>query len=398
MISTVEQIHKGKRYRLKDQDKARIYKDVCTTPRCSRKAIIRKLHIRPTTVSKIVRELIEDGLVEETSERFQESPGRAQVVLRPNKNRLTAVSITIQAREIRAFRINLSEEVLESYTENLSPEVNNEGFMESCLRAFRAVTRKLTGNSENLGVALSLVGTVDSTHKTWVSTARWRNIHNLDFTALENTLGQPVLINRMQDAELLYFIQKNPPYRERNVLLVHWGFGIGASYVSRGRLLDSTVGRTCEIGHLRVSPSSTKQCQCGAYGCLETEAALWALQGKTPLIPEGILDEEELSRHVRETDLLQDPSLKNAVQHFCVALYNFLQVFYPDTVLFIGPVTENREIFQFITRYMQTELPPYAKDRIEFLTLPGGFRGCMRSSVYPFFQNRLESLLKVRSF
>jgi len=397
MISTVEQIHKGKRYRLKDKDKARVYQEICTTSRCSRKTIIQKLRIRPTTVSKIVRELIEDGLVEETSERFQEAPGRAQVVLRANPNRLTAVSITVQARQIRAARLNVTEEVQERYAEPLPPEVSNEGFLEGCLRAYRAVTREVLAGSEILGVALSLVGTVDSAHKRWISTARWRNIRNLEVGALEDSLGIPFLLNRMQDAELLYFIQKNPSYREKNVLLVHWGFGIGASYASRGSLLDSAVGRTCEIGHLRVS-SSTKQCQCGAFGCLETEAALWALQGKTPLVPQGILDEEELSQHFRETDLSKDPVIENALEHFCVALYNIIQVFYPDTVLFIGPVTENGGIFQTIARYMQRELPPYAKNRIEFIVLQGGFKGCIRSSVYPFFQRRLETLLKVRSF
>ncbi|GAB4367655.1 MAG: ROK family protein [Spirochaetales bacterium] len=406
MISTLEQIHQGKRYRLKDQDKALIYQEICTTPRCSRKTIIRKLHIRPTTVSKIVRELIEDGLVQETSERFQEAPGRAQVVLRPNPDRLTAVSITVQARQIRAVRLNITEDVQEQYAESLPAEVFNEGFLEACIRAYQAVTREVLSASEILGIALSLVGTVDSFHNKWISTARWRNIRDLNFESLEHRLQVPVMINRMQDAELLYFIQKNPSYREKNILFVHWGFGIGASYASRGRLLESTLGRTCEIGHLRISSSSTRQCQCGAYGCLETEAALWALQGKTPLVPEGILDEEELRHCFREafrktdleTALSRDHVMGNALNQFCMALYNLIQVFYPDAVLFLGPVTENPYVFQQIVQYMKRELPSYAKDRVEFLVLPGGFRGCIRSSVYPFFQKRLETLLKVRSF
>ena len=404
MISTLEQIHQGKRYRLKDQDKAQIYQEICTTPRCSRKAMIRKLQIRPTTVSKIVRELIEDGLVEETPERLQESRGRAQVVLRANPDRLTAISLTVQARQLRAVRLTITEEVRERYTESLSPDVSNEGFLEACLRVYRGVTREVIPGSEILGVAVSLVGTVDGARKRWVSTARWRNIQNLDFGLLEQSLGQPVLINRMQDAELLYFIQKNPAYREKNVLLVHWGFGIGASYASRGKLLESTVGRTCEIGHMRVSSSLARQCQCGAYGCLETEAALWALQGNTPLgenhslFTQGILDEEELGRQFREIDVSVNPLIENALKHFCMALYNVHQVLYPDTVLFLGPVTENPWVFQEITQFMRRELPSYAKDRVEYLALSGGFQGCIRSSVYPFFQRRLESLLKVRSF
>ena len=342
--------------------------------------------------------------MEETPERFQEAPGRAQVVLRANPDRLTAVSLTVQARQLRAVRLTITEEVREWYMEPLPPDVSNQGFLEACLRAYREVTREVMVGSEVLGVAVSLVGTVDGAYKRWVSTARWRNIQNLDFGILEQSLGQPVLINRMQDAELLYFLQKNPAYREKNVLFVHWGFGIGASYASRGKLLESTVGRTCEIGHLRVSSFSGRQCQCGAYGCLETEAALWALQGNKPLgenlplFPQGILDEEELGRQFREIDVSVNPVMEKAVKYFCMALYNVHQIFYPDTVLFLGPVTENPWIFQQIKRYMERELPSYARDRVEYLVLPGGFRGCIRSSVYPFFQRRLESFLRVRSF
>lgn len=398
MISNIAEIHEGTRYRIKDREKAGVYQEISNSPGSSRKCITARLKLRPTTVSKIVGELISDGLVEESEERLPGSSGRPQISLRPVMNRLSTVTIYVQAREIRAARINLAEDVLEEYAAALPADVTNDDFLGMCKVAFGAVTRELPSGSEVLGVAVSLVGTVNSAKKTWVSTARWRNIRDLDFLMLERQLGLPVILNRMQDAELRYFIQKNPACWKRNVLFVHWGFGIGASYAHAGSVIGSSIGRFCEIGHTRISPTAGKRCQCGAAGCLETEAALWAIQGRSRTIPEDISDERSIARVIRDADLLSDPVISGALDHFMTAVLNFHQVFYPDVIVFNGPFTENTDLFRRLELYLRSELPAYARDKVELVVIPGGFGGCVRGSVYPFFKGRLGDLLRTHSF
>jgi transcriptional regulator of PTS gene len=398
MISNIAEIHAGTRRRIKDEEKAVIYQEIFTSPGCSRKAITAKLKIRPSTVSKIVNELISDRLIIETEERIPDLPGRPQVILRPNADRLSAVTIYVQAREIRAARININEDILEEYAKALPPDVANETFLRMCGTAFRSVTRKVGLGEEILGTAVSLVGTVDSANKTWVSTARWRGLRNVKFHVLEKKLKIPVILNRMQDAELRYFIQKNPCYWKKNLLFIHWGFGIGASYAHAGVIAGSALGRFCEIGQTRISLTSKKQCQCGSFGCLETAAALWAIQGKSRTIPTEVTDERKLAEFVKDADFSKDPVVDHAVRYMEMAVLNLHQIFYPDAVVFIGPLAENTRLFRRIEDFIRGELPEYARGKVEFVLVPGGYRGAVRGSVYPFFEDRLGELLRTYSF
>jgi transcriptional regulator of PTS gene len=398
MISNIAEIHEGTRRRIKDEEKAVIYGEIHKSPGSSRKSITAKLKFRPSTVSKIVGELITDRLVLETEERIPDLPGRPQVLLRPNPDRLSAVTLYVQAREIRAARININEDILEEYARALPADVTNAAFLHMCSTAFGSVTRKVSPGEEVLGAAVSLVGTVNSSTKTLVSTARWRGLRNVEFSALENKLGVPVILNRMQDAELRYFIQKNPCYWKKNLLFIHWGFGIGAAYAHTGVIAGSALGRFCEIGHTRISLDSNLQCQCGSYGCLETVAALWAIQGQSRTIPADVADERRLADFVKDADFSEDPVVDLAVRHMGLAVLNLHQIFYPDAVVMIGPLAENPRLFRRIEDYIRSELPEYARRKVEFVMVPGGYRGAVRGSVYPFFEARLGELLRTYSF
>lgn len=54
------------------------------------------------------------------------------------------------------------------------------------------------------------------------------------------------------------------------------GTGIGAGLLSRGRIHRGANGAAGDIGHVRVSDSTTP-CRCGKVGCLEAEAGGWAI-------------------------------------------------------------------------------------------------------------------------
>ena len=396
MLSDIAAVFQNTPSRVKDREKSLVYQEISNFDPCSRKAVALKTGIRRMTVSRVVQELVSDGLVVESEERGGEKRGRPEVLLRPALNRLTAISLYLQSRELHAALVNIGEEILKEDFVTLDADVTNEAFLSSCAALLRELTKAVPRESELLGYALSLVGTVNSEKKTWVSASRWRTIRDLDFSPLERRLGLPLVLNRMQDAELEYLIQKTSRYREKNVLFLHWGFGIGASYASRGKVLMSRLGRFGEIGHTRVSLDSTRQCQCGARGCLETEAALWAL--REALQKEAgitFTDERELGKKFRDLDLLSYPVVARALRHVCFALLNLHQILYPDVLICNGPFTENEQLFRSLSEFIRGELPPYARESVEMTAVRGGFHGCIRGSLYEFFKRRFRELLRV---
>jgi transcriptional regulator of PTS gene len=396
MLSNIGAVYQTSHCRVKDREKSLVYQEISNFYPCSRKAVAAKTGIRPTTVSRVVQEMLNDGLVFESEERAGEKRGRPEVLLRPNLDRLTGISLYLQSRELHAALVNIGEEILEEKFVTLDAEVTNEEFLSHCVDLIQEIEKVVPQGAELLGVALSLVGTVNSEKKTWVSASRWRKIQNLDFALLEKQLQLPVVLNRMQDAELEYLVQKNPPYRSKNVLFVHWGFGIGASFAHKGKVLGSSIGRFGEIGHTRISLDSKKQCQCGARGCLETEAALWAIRDELQAsFGTGFGDERELGKVFKKLDLISHPTVRKALEYVKFSLLNLHQIWYPDVVIFYGPFTENPPLFHDLSAFIKRELPPYAGSSLEMIAIEGGFHGCIRGSLYAFFKKRFRELLRV---
>jgi len=396
MLSNIATVYQASHSRVKDREKSLVYQEISNFAPCSRKTVAEKTGIRQMTVSRVVHELLCDGLVEEREERTGEKRGRPEILLAPNLDRLTAISLYLQSRELHAVLMNIGERILNESFTTLDVDVTNEDFLENCEALVRGLAATIPKGSELLGVAISLVGTVSSEKKIWISASRWRNIRSLDFSLLEKRLALPLIINRMQDSELEYLVQKTPRYRGRNVLFLHWGFGIGASYAYKGKVLGSGVGRFGEIGHTRVAPDSEKSCQCGAKGCLETEAALWALRDDLRKFAGVVFtDERELGRIFRNEDILSCPAVERALEYVSFALLNLHQIFYPDVIVCYGPFTENAELFRRLERAIKDGLPSYAKDLVEMKAVHGGFQGCIRGSLYEFFKRRFRELLRV---
>lgn len=398
MLSDISNVYQNIHCRIKDKEKALVYQEISNFAPCSRKTVALKTGIRQMTVSRVVSEMLNDRLIFETEESSGDRRGRPEIQLRPNLNRLTAISLYLQARELHAALVNIGEEILKEDFVILDTDILNEDFIAAGVTLINRIVQSVPENSELLGVAFSLVGTVNSEKKTWISASRWHQIQNLELSALEKTLSLPILVNRMQDAELEYLVQKTPRYQQKNVLFLHWGFGISASYSYKGEVLNSSIGRFGEIGHTRVSGNSTKLCQCGARGCLETEAALWSLQDNLRRrIGIASTDERELGITFKNRDLLSEKIIANALKHVSFALTNLLQIFFPDAIIFYGPFTENEALFSTLSAGIRKELPAYIKDSVEIIAVNGGFHGCIRGSLYPFFKKRFRELFRVNT-
>lgn len=394
MLSTIAQIHRGGRYLIKDREKARIYQEIALHPLSSRKSIAERNAIRPMTVSSAVQELIDEELVKESGFSEREGRGRPEVLLEINENRFVALSMYVSARQLHTSVVNLREESIATHVEKIDSAATNDDFIAACERSFIAVTKQLPQESKVLGIGIALIGTVAATAGIWISVSRWRNISNLNFSLLAKRVGVPVTLNRVQDSELIHFIYKHPAYATKNVTLIHWGYGIGASYARKGEIVGSTLGRFCEIGHTRVDLQDNKLCQCGSQGCLETISALWALSDvPAEAFQSHLTDELRVGELLQDVAIEEHPALLEAVKYMSLAVLNLYQLFYPDTILMLGPFIENEQIFTALKEFFFSHIPEYAQEQVELRALKGGIRGSQPGNVYPFFKKQLKKSL-----
>lgn len=397
MLFSIDTIHEGSRYRNKDKEKARVFQSLCVSDTNTRKMISDNLGIRPITVSKVIQELIEDRLVFEGDIKERNSKGRPEIRLVPNFQRFSAISIYVVSREIKGALVNLNGDILEIQSVLIPKEADNRRVTDEIRRILNSLIRRLPDKSQLIGIGTSLPGTVNAGQGKWISSARWPNLSNLLFNELSSEFKVPFSLHRSLDPELEFLLFTNEKYRHGGTLLFHWGYGIGSAFASDGKVLKSSLGRFGEVGHWQVNMDSIKRCNCGSFGCLETEAALWAILPEIrEMYSHAPEDEPEFTDFIRNIDIGNLEVVKTSLGYVTMSLANLFKIFYPDRILLLGPFTEDRLICEELKNGFMKRIPDYARHLVE-LDVVSGFHGAVSGSIYHLFREALRPLLKTRT-
>lgn len=392
----IDSIHENTHFRIKDQEKARIFHTLYTTGSGTRKALADTLKLRPITVSKVVRELIDDKLINEELTENKTGKGRPEINLNCNHVRLSAITIGVVSREITGSLVNLGGERIASYPVHMPEYSGNEALLLTINKIITSLQNQNPESSELVGISLSLPGTVNTKHGEWVSSSRWPNLKHLLLDSLIVARGLPVFLYRFLDPELEFLLSRNSTYRKGNGLLFHWGYGIGSAASTGGRVLTSSPGRFGEIGHWTIIPGSEKLCRCGAYGCLETEAALWAMLPEIKKIyPDTPEDESEFSVFIRENKIGKPGVFENALNYTSVSLANLCKIFYPDKIFLKGPFFYDETLLESFKDKFFQYLPEYKQSKGLFEVV-SGTEGTLYGSVFHLFRDALRPLMKTR--
>ncbi len=397
MLFSIDTIHEGNNYRIKDKEKALVFQKLCVSNNNTRKMIADNLKLRPITVSKIIKELIEDRLIFEGDSKERNSKGRPEIRLVPDYWRFSTISIYVLSREIMGAIVNLNGEILESQSVLIPKEADNTLIAEEIHRILNLLIGKIPEKSELVGIGASLPGTVNAYQGKWISSARWPNLSNICFTDLVSEFKVPVSLYRSLDPELEFQLFKNDKYKQGGTILFHWGYGIGSALALDGKILKSNLGRFGEVGHWQVEPNSNKKCNCGSTGCLETEAALWAILPQIrEVYPDAPEDEPEFIDFIRKIDIGKMEVIKHALEYVTMSLANLYKVFYPDRILLLGPFVEDSSIFNELKSGFLAQIPEYARPSVE-LDVISGFQGAVSGSIYHLFRDALRPFLRTRT-
>lgn len=339
--------------------------------------------MRPTSVSHLVQELLDASLIYEKDRISHNRAGRPEITLYPVKNRFLVISCHIVAHTLKAALLNPFEEVLSIWERSLSPETSPAVFLKTLTEVVELAKQSVPKGSTLLGTTIHLPGFMDTAKEVWIFAARWPKIRNLSFENIRSAVGMPCCIYRMLDASLDYLLQSESEAQGKEILLVHWGYGIGAAFAYRGQVLTSNIGGVCEIGHWKVMEEEGKTCMCGSSGCLETVSALWSLlpqlRDSYREIPEA---EEEFSQFLSEhTDIVESPPFRQALRSMGWVLGSLFTTLFPKITYLYGPFGTIHQIQQALTDSTLQHIPHFARSYLDLRFLPpqfygGRFGGC----------------------
>lgn len=261
-IDQIKQTNAGAVYRLIDQ-----YGPV------SRIDLSRMAQLAPASITKIVREMVEAHLVQETEIQEPGSRGRPAIGLRVETEAWHYLSVRIMRGEINlALRALSSQLVVEELLD--LPLDDPHPFITRLINHIDQFFIRYQQKLERLtAIAITLPGVIDTEHGV-ILKMPFYNLQAVPIgEALEQHTGVPVFvqhdISAWTIAERLFGASRGA----RDVIQVAIDHSVGAGVITDGRLLHAGSSSLVEIGHTQVDPYG-KRCYCGNHGCLETVASI----------------------------------------------------------------------------------------------------------------------------
>jgi len=249
---------------------ALILQSLYDQPKLSRAELARRTGLSKVTISDLVAELIDDGLVAETGQTLG-APGKPGVSLCVRDDTRDIIALDLAATDTIVGGVySLTGDRRRRKTWSLS---GTRG--EETLNAVLDVASDLAKACRYpvLGVGVGTPGTVDSAGR--VLSAPNLSWTDVDLPAiLAERLGVPAIV--ANDANAAVVAEQAFDGAPDSLIRIQISGGVGAGLVIGGSVVFGSSYAAGEIGHVVVDPDGDP-CSCGKRGCLETVISVPAL-------------------------------------------------------------------------------------------------------------------------
>jgi glucokinase-like ROK family protein len=271
MLSTADQIWVRKMNRSIIMDCLRMNTTL------SRAALADKTGLNPSTVTNIIKKLIEEGLVKET-EFLHTKTGRPGRLLELNPGGGCALGVEINVDYISIiltdFRANILWNNRVLFDQKDGREVILEKTENLIVEALKIGANK---GLKPLGIGIGISGLVDL--KTGflkvASNLQWYDVPIQKI--FKERFNLPVYVENEANAAALGEYYFGAAWGVDSFIYLSANVGLGGGIIINRKLFRGSAGYGGEIGHMTIIPEG-EQCACGKLGCWET------LVGPRPVI------------------------------------------------------------------------------------------------------------------
>ncbi|WP_441246996.1 ROK family protein [Kitasatospora sp. McL0602] len=247
----------------------------------SRTRIAAAAGLPKATVSVLVTELIQRGLVREGELDRAGAVGRPHRMVELDGSRVCGIGAEVGVDHVTVMALDLSGAVVHEQRRGISiPELSPQEALREVAVMVRAALRVVGARGLGVaGVVLVTQGAVDTETGTvrLATNFGWRDVPAAaELRALLGPGAPPVQVeNDAESGALAEYISADVDSDDdadtRELLYVTGGIGVGGAKLSDGRLL-----RGSEIGHMHLDRLE-RPCACGRTGCWEMAVGLQAL-------------------------------------------------------------------------------------------------------------------------
>ncbi|MFK7928659.1 MAG: ROK family protein [Myxococcota bacterium] len=235
----------------------------------SRAQLSRDTGLSRSTVSSIVNELIESGLVRE-SHLARSRGGRPPIVLRFHDEHRFIIGLDLGSSHVTIVCTDLRGRVISSVTEAFDVQADPPGTLGLITRLMPRVLPE--GSTERvLGIGVGVPCPVNGGMPDQLSARilpAWADVRLASW--LFHRWPVPIFVDNDANLGALAEAWWGAGKGHSDFSFIKVSTGVGAGHLIDGRLFRGSSGIAGEIGHTAVDPNG-RTCRCGLKGCLEAE-------------------------------------------------------------------------------------------------------------------------------
>ncbi len=326
---------------LRERNRQRVIVTLREQGQVSQAEIARATGLSRTTVSTLVAELKDAGLVAEVDVKAPDLRGGRPAVLLVLQNPSKAVlGIDFGHSHVQVAIADMAHNVLAERSVDLDVDRRaKEALDESVRIAGEVIAEAGIRRGDVIGVGIGIPGPVDRARGTVGSSTilpGWIGQHIA--AEMEQRLHLPVEIENDANLGALAELTWGAGRDCSNFAYIKASTGIGAGIVIERRLLVGASGTAGEIGHTTLHESGAL-CYCGNRGCLETVASGPAI---VKLVTQSKGENLTLSRIIALAlagDLRSRRAISDAGREIGVAVAGLCNIINPERVIIGGQLS-----------------------------------------------------------
>ena len=329
---------------LRDHNRRRVVEELQRRGTASRADLARFTGLSRSTISSLVAELTESGLVVETEPAAEpgdggrsQGQGRPGVLLTLDRRAGAVVGIDFGHADVRVAVADLSRTILAERSREMDVDHAGLTALDAAAELVAAVLEEAELPPDRiLAAGMGVSGPVDHeadlVHRSAILPS-WGDIR--PGAEMRKRLGIPVFIENDANLGAMAEVAMGAARGVRNAVYVMVAAGIGAGVVIDGAIVHGAHGTAGELGHVLLDDNGPI-CRCGNRGCLETLAAGPAIvELLKPAYGEDLTLEQVLE-HIEAKDPGALRAVADAGRAVGRALASLVNVLNPEVIVIGG--------------------------------------------------------------
>lgn len=365
---------KGSFENMKKQNQKNILKLIKDRDQISRVELSKSLGISKATVSNLVKELITETLVQETS-RGKSSGGRKPIFLKLNPSGAYIIGLEWGINSIKAVLLNFEAEILQKDKVMIKEKSLNH-YIKISTGLIKKYSTYFNLPQKLIGVGIGIHGLVDPEKgkSIFAPHFNWNQVNIKKI--LSKKYQQPIFIDndvRMMAAGEIWLGRDN-------FVFINTGSGIGGALVFNSELYYGNSYAAGELGHLKLIDDGP-QCHCGKKGCLEALAAKESIINRYQKLKQskGKIKFDKIINNYQKGESEALIVIDDALKYFARAISNLINILNPEAIVIGGLFAEYEKILiDPLTQIVGREtITPTFKDLIITKSYYSNFAGAV---------------------